>query len=88
MRQNATWTRLLGRAVLLGVDSEDAKGVKRFTTLRRALDFAVILPLLVFALVIIAAALVFTVLVAKLLSVSIGCLERLSTAFWSGRTRT
>lgn len=88
MPPSATWTRWLRAAALLGVDSGGAKGVTRFTTLRRVLDFAVIFPLLACAVAITVAVLGCTVLVARLLSVSIDCLERLSTACLSGRTRT
>lgn len=72
---------------LSGADLEDAKDGMRFTTLRLAVDFAVILPLLACVLLIILVALGFTVLVAKLLSVFIDFLEKASTAFWYGRTK-
>ena len=88
MRPNVTWTGLLLAAALSGADLEDARARWRFTTLRKVLDFAVILPLLVCALVITVAVLGFTVLVARLLSASIAFLERLNTAYLFGKTRT
>ena len=63
------------------------KGKTKFITLRRAAAFGVTLPLLACALVITVAALGFTGLVAKLLFGCIALLEKLSTGFWSGKTR-
>lgn len=88
MQQNDTWLRLLGLAVLLGADTEDAKEQVRFITLRKVVAYAVIGPLLVCALLITVALWAFMVLAVKLSSGSIGLLETASTAFWCGRRKT
>lgn len=87
MHPNATWTGLLNQAVSLVAGMVVVRGKTKFITLRKVAAYGVILPLLACALVIIAALLASTGLVAKLLFACIALLERLSTDFWSGRTR-
>ena len=87
MRQRDTWTAWRSLGAWLGGVSGDAKGVTRFITLRKVAAYGVTLPLLACALVITVAALGFTGLVAKLLFACIALLEKLSTGFWSGKTR-
>ena len=88
MRPNGTWTGLLSRAASsAGEDSALVRAGQKYTMLRKVAGYGVILPLLVCVLVITAVLLAFTVLVARLLSACIGCLEKLSTGFWYGRTK-
>lgn len=88
MRQSVTWIGWLTQAVSLVGASAGVKAPTKFITLRRVVVYGAILPLLVCALVITVAALGFTALVARLSLGFIACLEKASTAFLSGRTRT
>lgn len=89
MQRKGTWIGWLSQAASsAGEDSAIVRDGTKFTMLRKVAGYGVILPLLVCVLVITAGLLGFTVLGAKLLSACIDCLERLNTAFWSGRTKT
>ena len=87
MRRKGTWIELLDQAVSLVEGMAVVRVRPKFITLRKVAACGVILPLLASVLFIIAALLVFTGWAARLLFACIALLEKLSTGFWSGKTR-